>query len=79
MIFLGRFPLVETDRPDQGWSSHFDNEIGFFQEIFAEKPSPLWVVFRIWMIWLDISLIQSDILVTTGIVWPVSSDKWKRP
>ena len=47
MIFLGRFPLVETDRPDQGWSSHFDNEIGFFQEIFAEKPSPLWVVFRI--------------------------------
>ena len=47
MIFLGRFPLVETDRPDQGWSSDFDNEIGFFQESFAEKPSPLWVVFRI--------------------------------
>ena len=37
MIFLGRFPLVETDRPDQGWSSHFDHEIGFFQEILLKN------------------------------------------
>ena len=26
-----------------------------------------------------IVLIKSEILVTTGMVWPVSSDKWKAP
>ena len=54
MIFLRRFRIVRTDRPGHGWSSHFDNEIGFFQEIFAEKPTPLCLEFRISMIRLDI-------------------------
>ena len=32
----------------------------------------------IWLIWL-ISLIKSEILIAMGMVWPVSSDKWKAP
>ena len=24
-------------------------------------------------------MIKSDFLITTGMVWPVSSDKWKAP
>ena len=29
-----------TGRLDHAQASHFDDEIGFFQEVFAEKPSP---------------------------------------
>ena len=29
---LGCFPKVRTGQPDHGQTSHFDNEIGFFQE-----------------------------------------------
>ena len=35
-------------------------------------------VFSIWLIWLN-SLIKSEILIAMGMVWPVSSDKWKAP
>ena len=31
-VHLGRFPKVRTSRPDHGRSSHFENEIGFFEE-----------------------------------------------
>ena len=52
--------------PDQSfwqWNS-------LFPRAFAEKPSSSCILFRIWLIWLD----SFD-----GIVWPVSSDKWKAP
>ena len=29
------------------------NEIAFFETVFTEKPSPLRILFRIWLIWLD--------------------------
>ena len=35
-------------------------------------------LFNIWFIWLN-SLIKSEILIAMGMVWPVSSDKWKAP
>ena len=35
-------------------------------------------VFSIWLISLN-SLIKSEILIAMGMVWPVSSDKWKAP
>ena len=43
---------------------------------FAEKPSPFrhYLGFD-WSGW--IVLINSQILIMTGRVWPVSSDKWK--
>ena len=41
------FPKVRTGRLDHGWTGHFDNEIGFYQEFFAEKPSPLCILLRI--------------------------------
>ena len=50
---LGRFPKVRTSRPDHGWSSHFDKRNKLFSRDFAEKPSPLCLLFRIWLIWLD--------------------------
>ena len=34
--------------------------------------------FSIWLIWLN-SLIKSEILIAMGMVWLVSSDKWKAP
>ena len=39
--------------PDHYLTSQFANEIGFFQRVFAEKPSPSCILFRIWLIWLD--------------------------
>ena len=39
--YLGRLPKVRTGRKlDHGWTSHFEDEIGFFQEVFTENPSP---------------------------------------
>ena len=38
---LGCFPFVRTSLPDHCWASQLANEIGFFQKVFAEKPSPL--------------------------------------
>ena len=46
-----------------------------FPTVFAEKPSPSCIVCRIWRIWLD--SFDFEILITTGMVWQVSSDKWK--
>ena len=54
--------------PDQSfWQSD-----KLFPRVFAEKSSPSCKLFRV-------VLIKSEILITTGMVWPVSSDKWKAP
>ena len=50
---LGRFPFVRTGWLDHCRTSQFANEIGFFQRVFAEKPSPWCILFTIWLIWLD--------------------------
>ena len=69
-----------TGWPDHGWTSQFSIEA--FQRVFAEKPTPFGC-FRAcylgfdWSSW--IVLIKSEILITTRMIWPVSSDKWKVP
>ena len=69
-----------TGWPDHGWASQFSIEA--FQRLFAEKPTSFGC-FRAcylgfdWSSW--IVLIKSEILITTRMVWPVSSDKWKEP
>ena len=64
-----------------GQTSRFDNEIGFFQEFFSEKPSlsciPAIYAFIDWLGWKV--LIKSEILITTGMIWPLKSDKCKAP
>ena len=45
---------------------------------FNENSSPPCILFKVWLIWW-IVLIKSEILIATGMVWPVSSDKWKAP
>ena len=50
---LGHFPFVRTGRLDHCRTSQLANEIGFFQRVFAEKPSPWCILFTIWLIWLD--------------------------
>ena len=76
---LGRFPIVRTDRPHQSPTSYFENEIGFFQEFFRLKN----VLFRVYYLGFDWSgwrvLIKRETIIATGMVWPVSSDKWKVP
>ena len=47
-LVLGRFPKVRTGRPDQTFWQR--NRI--FSRGFAEKPSPLCIIFRIWLIWM---------------------------
>jgi len=58
----------------QNWplpTSQFENEMVFFSKgIF-------YVYIIYWCRW--IVLIESEILITTGVVWPVSSDKWEAP
>ena len=67
-----------TGWPDHDWTSQFSTET--FQRVFAEKPTPFGC-FRAcclgfdWSSW--IVLIKSEILITTRMIWPVSSDKWK--
>ena len=36
-----------------GRTSQLANEMSFFQRGLAEKPSPSYILFRIWLIWLD--------------------------
>ena len=31
------FPKVRTGQPDHGWTCHFENEIGFFQELLRKN------------------------------------------
>ena len=73
-ILIGRF----FARQDHCRTSHFDYEIGFFQGFLLNNhllPSHYLGFDR-----SDrIVLINSKILITTGRIWPVSSDKWKAP
>ena len=34
---LGHFPTVRTGWLDHGWTGHFDNEIGFYQEFLLKN------------------------------------------
>ena len=75
---LGRFPFVRTGQPDHYRTSYFDNEIGFFQGLLLKNHLlPTHYLGFDWSSW--IVLINSEILITKGRVWPVSSDKWKAP
>ena len=76
--YLGDFPKVSTGWPDHCcWTSHFA-AISFFREFllkshllhayYLEFDKSGWIV-----------LIKSEILIMTGMIWPVSSDKWKEP
>ena len=75
---LGRFQKVRTDRPDHGRTSHFDKTISFFPE-FLLKNHLLCANYLGFNISGWIVLIKSEILIMTGMVWQVSSDKWKAP
>ena len=74
----GAFQNVGTGRPDHGHTGHFENEIGFFQEFLLKNDFLLahHLAFD-WPGW--VALIKSKILITKGMSWPVSSDKWKAP
>ena len=73
---LERFPKLRNGRPDYGRTSHFDKEIGFFQEFLIKTHLLRGHYLRFdWSGW--IVLIKSEFLITTGMVWQVSSDKWK--
>ena len=70
---LRRFPFVRTGRQDHCRTSRLlANEIGFFQSFFFASSIGFdwsgWIVF-----------IKSEIFITTGMAWPVSSDKCKVP
>ena len=64
----GRFPFVKTGRTDHGRTSQFENEMKN-------------VLLRAYYLGFDWSgwrvLIKSEIIIATGMVWPVRSDKWK--
>ena len=75
---LGRFPFVRTGRPDHCRTSHFNNEFSFFRGFLLKNHLlPTHCLGFDWSGW--IVLINSEILITTERVWPVSSDKWKAP
>ena len=75
---LGHFPFVRTGRPDHCRTSHFNCEIGFFRGFLPKNYLlPAHCLGFDWSGW--IVLINSEILITTGMVWPVSSDKWEAP
>ena len=71
---LRRFLFVRTDRQDHCRTSQLANEIGFFQSFFFEKPSLIGFDWSGWIVF-----IKSEIFITTGMAWPVSSDTWKVP
>ena len=78
LVLWGRFPFVRTGQPDHYRTSYFDNEIGFFQGLLLKNHLlPTHYLGFDWSRW--IVLINSEILITKGRVWPVSSDKWKAP
>ena len=52
-LILLALSICRTGRPDHYRTSQWANEIVFFQRVFAEKPPPSCILFRIWLIWLD--------------------------
>ena len=70
--YLGDFPKVSTGWPDLCcWTSHFA-AISFFQE-FLLKSHLLYAYYLEFDKSGWIVLIKSEILIMTGMVWPVSS------
>ena len=78
LLVPGRFPFVRTGWPDHCPTSRFDNEIRFFREFLPNNHflGAYYLGFD-WYGWRDLS--KMEILIALGIVWPVSSDKWKAP
>ena len=70
----GAFHLSEL----AGRTSQLANEMGFLQRVLLKNHllHAYYLGFD-WSGW--IVLIESEILITTGMVWPVSSGKWKAP
>ena len=78
-FIYGRFPFVRISRPFHSPTSHFENEIGYFQEFLLKN------VFRRayylgfdWSSW-RVLIKRKLIVIATEKVWPVNSDKWKAP
>ena len=59
-----------------GRTSHFDNWNRLFPRVFDENLRTYYLSFD-WSGWIVLS--KSEILIATGMVWPVSSGKWKAP
>jgi len=60
------------------WTGRQDNDIGFFKEFLMKNH--LLRAYHLRFDWSScIVLINSEILIVTGMVWPVHSDKWKPP
>ena len=78
VALLRDFPKIRTGRPDHGRTSHFENEIVFFQE-FLPKNHLLCACY-LGFDWSGWNFFFTGIKsVTTGMAWPVISDKWKAP
>ena len=77
-LLLRALSKVRTGRPDHGRTGHFENEVGFFHEFLMKNDflRAYYLGFD-WSGW--IALIKGKILITKGMSWPVSSDKWKAP
>ena len=48
-----RFLSFKTGRTDHGRINQFENEMGFFQDVCAEKSAPSCILFKIWLTWLE--------------------------
>ena len=71
-------PKVRTSRPDLSRIGHFENEIGYFQQFLMKNDFlQAYSLGFDWSGW--IALIKSKILITKGMSWPGSADKWKEP
>ena len=73
----GRFPEIRSSRRYHDQTSHFENEIGFFQEPWLKNH--LRVCYLGFYRSGGIFFIKSAILITTGIVRLDSSGKLKEP
>ena len=75
-LYFGRFPFVRTGRPGLCPTSQFENERGFFQEFSWKTMSFVRTIQKLTNLdgefWLKGKF-------ATGMVWLVSSDKWKAP
>ena len=75
---FGRFRFFRIGRLDHCWTSQLATEIGFFQRVLLKNH-----LLRAYYLGFDwsgwIVLIKSEILITMGMVCPVSSDKQKAP
>ena len=57
-------------------STEMQMKSAFFKGFLLKKLSASCIILRIWLIGWTV-LIKSEILIATGMVWPVSSDKRK--